>query len=171
MGMSKEALEEVYLDRVEDHEFSFKIDLAVGTFEAYGHWSSDNEIDYDYFIDQVLQDGGRYKHELWKDAYDYEWDLLIFELLQGYYGAKELPVPPRAVIEDSIILNDNDKLEVEKARVFWSEVAKENGWYVEPFYVQVWIDKDGEVIDSLSHKDLPRDLIIKTKLLNSGDFE
>ena len=63
------------------------------------------------------------------------------------------------------------KSKVEKARDFWSAVAKENGWYVEPFYVQVWIDKDGEVIDSLSHKDLPRDLIIKTKLLNSGDFE
>ena len=49
---------------------------------------------------------------------------------------------------------------VEKARDFWSKVAKDNGWYVEPFYVQVWIDKDEEVLDSVSHRDMPRDLII-----------
>tara|TARA_A100000172_G_C2975967_1_gene87652 strand:+ start:310 stop:597 length:288 start_codon:yes stop_codon:yes gene_type:complete len=86
MGMSKEALKEVYLDRVEDHEFSFKIELAIGTFEAYGHWSEDEEIDYDYFINQELVDGGRYKNELWKDCYDYEWDLLIYDTLEYYYG-------------------------------------------------------------------------------------
>ena len=49
---------------------------------------------------------------------------------------------------------------VEKARDFWSKVAKDNGWYVEPFYVQVWMDKDEEVLDSVSHRDMPRDLII-----------
>ena len=89
MGMSKEALKEVYLDRKDDHEFSFKIELKQGTFEAYGHWSTDNEIDYDYFLNQELVDGGRYKNELWEDCYDYEWDLLIFDVLEYEYGVKK----------------------------------------------------------------------------------
>ena len=52
------------------------------------------------------------------------------------------------------------KSKVEEARIFWSKVAKDNGWYVEPFFVQVWMDKDEEIIDSVSHRDMPRDLII-----------
>ena len=52
------------------------------------------------------------------------------------------------------------KSKVEKARDFWSKVAKDNGWDVDPFYVQVWMDKDEEVLDSVSHRDMPRDLII-----------
>lgn len=54
----------------------------------------------------------------------------------------------------------NIKPKVEEARSFWSKVAKDNGWYVEPFYVQVWIDKDGKVLDSVSHRDMTRDYII-----------
>ena len=54
----------------------------------------------------------------------------------------------------------NIKPKVEKARSFWSKVAKDNNWYVEPFYVQVWIDKDGKVLDSVSHRDMTRDYII-----------
>ena len=54
----------------------------------------------------------------------------------------------------------NIKPKVEKARSFWSKVAKDNDWYVEPFYVQVWIDKDGKVLDSVSHRDMTRDYII-----------
>ena len=38
------------------------------------------------------------------------------------------------------------KSKVEEARDFWSKVAKDYDWYVEPFYVQVWIDKDGKVL-------------------------
>ena len=54
----------------------------------------------------------------------------------------------------------NIKSKVEEARSFWSKVAKDNDWYVEPFYVQVWIDKDGKVLDSVSHRDMTRDYII-----------
>ena len=52
------------------------------------------------------------------------------------------------------------KPKVEEARGFWSKVAKDYGWYVEPFYVQVWIDKDGKVSDSVSYKGMTRDYII-----------
>ena len=54
----------------------------------------------------------------------------------------------------------NIKSKVEEARNFWSKVAKDNDWYVEPFYVQVWIDKDGNVSDSVSYRDMTRDYII-----------
>ena len=54
----------------------------------------------------------------------------------------------------------NIKPKVEEARNFWSKVAKDNDWYVEPFYVQVWIDKDGNVSDSVSYRDMTRDYII-----------
>ena len=79
--MTKEQIKELYEDRVEHHEFFFFFELKEGTFEAYGHWSEDNEIDYDYFLNQDYLDGGRYKNEIWKEAYDYEWDLLIYDLL------------------------------------------------------------------------------------------
>ena len=52
------------------------------------------------------------------------------------------------------------KPKVEEARGFWSKVAKDYGWYVEPFYVQVWIDKVGKVSDSVSYKGMTRDYII-----------
>jgi hypothetical protein len=52
------------------------------------------------------------------------------------------------------------KSKVEEARNIWSIVAKNNDWYVEPFHVQVWIDKNGEVLDSVSHRDMLRDYII-----------
>lgn len=52
------------------------------------------------------------------------------------------------------------KSKVEEARDFWSKVAKDNDWYVEPFHVQMWIDKDGKVLDSVSYRDMTRDYII-----------
>ena len=49
-------------------------------------------------------------------------------------------------------------IDIENKRIFWSEVAKENGWYKEPFYVQVWI-KDNKIIDSVSFIGLDKDII------------
>jgi hypothetical protein len=51
-------------------------------------------------------------------------------------------------------------LTIEQCRQFWAKVAKENGWYKEPFFVQVWIDSDGNVTDSVSHRGLECDLIL-----------
>jgi len=51
--------------------------------------------------------------------------------------------------------------EIEKHRTFWADVAKKNNWYTEPFYVQVWVDEDGDVSDSVSHIGLTEDLVIK----------
>ena len=49
---------------------------------------------------------------------------------------------------------------IEQCRQFWANIAKENGWYKEPFFVQVWVDANGDIIDSVSHRDLPRDYIL-----------
>lgn len=51
--------------------------------------------------------------------------------------------------------------EIERCRAFWAKIAKANGWYVEPFYVQVWTDKDGSVTDSVSHIGLSEDIVIE----------
>lgn len=53
------------------------------------------------------------------------------------------------------------KSEIEKHRAFWAKIAKANGWYVEPFCVQVWIDKTGSVTDSVSHIGLTKDIVVE----------
>ena len=50
---------------------------------------------------------------------------------------------------------------VDEHREYWAEVAKKNGWYKEPFYVHVWVDKDGFVEDSVSYQGMTEDIIIK----------
>ena len=51
--------------------------------------------------------------------------------------------------------------EIEKHLVFWADVAKENNWYSEPFYVQIWIDENGDISDSVSCIGLTEDIVIK----------
>ena len=50
---------------------------------------------------------------------------------------------------------------IEEHRAKWAEIAKENGWYQEPFYVQVWMNKEGEITDSVSTRGLESDIIEK----------
>ena len=57
--------------------------------------------------------------------------------------------------------------QIEEARKKWAKVAKENGWYTDPFYIQVWVE-DGEVIDAVAHKGLTEDIIIK---VSRGDAD
>jgi hypothetical protein len=54
--------------------------------------------------------------------------------------------------------------QIEKSREFWAKVAKENGWYQEPFYVQVWVNPTtGLVTDSVSSRALTQDHIVYLK--------
>lgn len=48
---------------------------------------------------------------------------------------------------------------IELKRELWAGIAKENGWYSEPFYVQVWLNGEGEIVDSVSFAGLNRDII------------
>ena len=60
------------------------------------------------------------------------------------------------------------KSKVEEARNIWSIVAKNNDWYVEPFHVQVWIDKNGEILDSVSVDELISEADELTKMFVSA---
>lgn len=54
--------------------------------------------------------------------------------------------------------------QIEKARAFWAKVAQENGWYAEPFFVQVWVDPTtGLVSDSVSSRDMTQDHVVWLK--------
>lgn len=53
------------------------------------------------------------------------------------------------------------RTEIKKHRAFWAKIAKANNWYTEPFHIQVWVDKDGNVTDSVSHIDLIKDIVIE----------
>jgi hypothetical protein len=51
--------------------------------------------------------------------------------------------------------------QIEQARQLWARVAKANGWYSEPFFVQVWLTPDGELQDSVSTRALTQDHVIQ----------
>ncbi len=52
---------------------------------------------------------------------------------------------------------------IESHRKYWAKVAKANDWYVEPFYVQVWVDKEGTIVDSVSYRGLTGDVQLPAK--------
>ena len=52
--------------------------------------------------------------------------------------------------------------EIETARKRWANTAKKNGWYKEPFFIQVWLDEDKKIIDCVSFRGLKQDYIIHT---------
>lgn len=50
---------------------------------------------------------------------------------------------------------------IDTHRRVWEKVAKENNWYTEPFYIQLWVEIDGKIEDSLSHRGgLTKDIVI-----------
>jgi len=59
-------------------------------------------------------------------------------------------------------------LSLERHREIWAGVAKENGWYVEPFYVQVWQNEAGEIWNSVSHIGIKQDSIILEEEFDEG---
>jgi hypothetical protein len=48
---------------------------------------------------------------------------------------------------------------IEEHRQFWANIAKEYGWYTEPFYVQVFIDPETKrIYDSVSFSGMTGDI-------------
>lgn len=94
-------LDEEYFFRTEDgaSPLSFKLELAEGTFEMYGHINSYGFIDYSFFLDQVQLDGGTYGG-YWNTSEKYgnfdtddmkspngptqEWFFLVADVLDSY---------------------------------------------------------------------------------------
>lgn len=53
------------------------------------------------------------------------------------------------------------KTAIEVERAFWAQSAKKWHWFEEPFFVQIWIDKDGKIQDSVSFKGLKSDIFLE----------
>jgi len=61
---------------------------------------------------------------------------------------------------NSLVITKEARENIEKHRKFWGQVAKQHGWYVEPFYVQVWVRDDGTIDDSVSYAGMTSDVIV-----------
>jgi hypothetical protein len=92
-------MDDAYLDRTEEDAspYKFKLELAEGTFEMYGHISTDGFMDYSFFLDQKELDGGFYGGYYSEDnkfgdfepdydgsLYHQEWGYLVSDVLGGY---------------------------------------------------------------------------------------
>lgn len=63
---------------------------------------------------------------------------------------------------DTTQKRESEQMEtIEQHREKWASIAKENGWYQEPFYVQVWVNEEGEISDSVSFKGMTQDAIVQ----------
>jgi len=84
MGMSKADILEVYETRKEESEYSFSIDLKAGKLEIFADWSSEEiALDYDFFINQTeFYDGGRFIREAFEQPEDYQFEFLVFDILE-----------------------------------------------------------------------------------------
>ena len=93
-------MDDAYLDRTEEDAspYSFKLELAEGTFEMYGHINTYGFMDYSFFLDKKELDGGFYAG-YWSDSdskygefdsdhdgslYHQEWGYLVSDVLSGY---------------------------------------------------------------------------------------
>ena len=87
MPMSKKDILEVYETRKEESEYSFAIDLKIGKLEIFADWSSqDVELDYDFFINKTdYYDGGRFMREAFEQPEDYQFEFLVFDILESYF--------------------------------------------------------------------------------------
>lgn len=64
--------------------------------------------------------------------------------------------------------------ELEKSRKTWATVAKNYNWFQTPFYIQVWVNTKGVIIDSVSFRGLKKDLIVdnaKEVILKSNQYK
>lgn len=50
--------------------------------------------------------------------------------------------------------------QIEYHRDFWKQVALQKGWYSFPFHVVVWVNECGDVVDSVSYRDLGEDIVL-----------
>lgn len=76
-------------------------------------------------------------------------------------------------------LTSDQKIAIEDARKHWINTAKKNNWEQDEIFVQVWFDKDGLLVDAVSHKGLTKDyffcnetdtkLIVETKIVKMAN--
>lgn len=54
-----------------------------------------------------------------------------------------------------------ETMNLEQHRELWRRVGRENGWLVEPLYLQVWRHNDGIICDSVTYRGLAADIILE----------
>ena len=59
-------------------------------------------------------------------------------------------------------------ISIEKDRNKWRNIAKKNGWYKEPFYLDIKISKNNKLIETNSYIELKRDMIT---IVDGGENE
>ena len=64
-------------------------------------------------------------------------------------------------------MSKDTKKQIEESRDLWANVAKKHDWYTEPFYIQAWVNEDGDVIDAVAFKGMTEDIILES----DGDFD
>jgi len=57
-------------------------------------------------------------------------------------------------------LDQEMREQIEHNRELWAAIAKDHAWYTEPFYIKVWINKYGNVSDSVAHRGMTGDIIL-----------
>lgn len=65
------------------------------------------------------------------------------------------------MIIDEARLSPETKAEIEESRKFWNKVAQDNGWYGGSLALQVWLNKDGTVEDSIYISAGVNDVIVQ----------
>jgi hypothetical protein len=55
------------------------------------------------------------------------------------------------------------KKQLEQHREKWIKVSKRYGWYQENLPVQVWVDKDGDIVDSITHRKMGTDRVLDNR--------
>lgn len=50
--------------------------------------------------------------------------------------------------------------DIEIHRAHWQDIAERNGWNTNPLYVQVWVDDEGYITDSVSFKGMTNDIYV-----------
>lgn len=58
------------------------------------------------------------------------------------------------------VCSDCEKMD--DAREDWAKIAKANGWYTEPFFVQGFFNKNNEMMDSVSFRGMTADIVVET---------
>lgn len=56
---------------------------------------------------------------------------------------------------------------IESHRRKWARLAKKNGWYSKPFFIQIFKNEDGKIVDSVAYKDMTEDVIVTTSAYNN----
>ena len=57
-------------------------------------------------------------------------------------------------------LNQETREQIEHNRELWAAIAKDHGWYTEPFYVQVWVNEYGNISDSVAFRGMTGDIVL-----------